>query len=136
MRPPVCRGAGSRGLAALPFGGVLALLLCHAVAAHSVEAQSAPADDPAAKDRHLGERIYLEGILASGENIRAVVAGDIAVEGPMFACASCHLRSGLGTTEGSVITPRINAATLFAPLPRGIPWSGPSFATAISASRC
>jgi hypothetical protein len=58
-----------------------------------------------------------------------VVAGDIRVEGAMFACANCHLRSGLGTTEGPIITPRINAATLFAPLPRGVPWRGPSFST-------
>jgi hypothetical protein len=123
MHPPVRHAAGRRGLVAVWLAVILTPLLCHAVAA-----QSAP-DDTVANGRRLGERIYLEGIGSSGENIRAVVAGDIAVEGAMFACASCHLRSGLGTTEGSVITPRINAATLFAPLPRGVPWSGPSYAT-------
>jgi hypothetical protein len=130
MRPPARRGSRPRGLAAVSLVAALAVLLGHAVAARSVEEQSASADDLAAESRRLGERIYLEGIGSSGENIRAVVAGDIAVEGPMFACANCHLRSGLGTSEGSLITPRINAATLSAPLPRGVPWSGPSYATA------
>ena len=112
-------------------GSLAALILVsHTTSGCTRKDESAPAGHPEPDKQQLGERLYREGILASGQPIRAVVAGDIRVEGAMFACANCHLRSGLGTTEGSIITPRINAATLFAPLPRGVPWRGPSFSTA------
>jgi ABC-type branched-subunit amino acid transport system substrate-binding protein len=106
------------------------ILVSHTTSGCTRKDESAAAGHPEPDKQQLGERLYREGILASGQPIRAVVAGDVRVEGAMFACANCHLRSGLGTTEGPIITPRINAATLFAPLPRGVPWRGPSFSTA------
>lgn len=63
----------------------------------------------------LGERIYREGILSSGESAVAIVQNDITVEGPMLTCAHCHLKSGLGGYEGKVYTPSINAERLFKP---------------------
>jgi ABC-type branched-subunit amino acid transport system substrate-binding protein len=121
--------AGRRCLS--PVWLVAALILVsHTTSGCTRKDESAPAGHPEPYNHQLGARLYREGILASGQPIRAVVAGDIRVEGAMFACANCHLRSGLGTTEGAIITPRINAATLFAPLPRGVPWRGPSFSTA------
>lgn len=89
------------------------LLLLPAVSALAVESR-APA--PAEEVRQFGERLYRAGLLPSGEPLRAVVHGDIEVDGVMFSCESCHLRSGIGTTEGTVISPPVTGRFLYQPL--------------------
>jgi ABC-type branched-subunit amino acid transport system substrate-binding protein len=75
-----------------------------------------PAGLSAEKARQLGEKMYREGILPSGEPMQAGVSGDIPVSGATFTCISCHQRSGLGSIEGRVLTPPTNGSFLFRPV--------------------
>ena len=69
--------------------------------------------------QQLGERMYREGILPSGEPMQAIIKGDVAVNGTAFTCVSCHMRSGLGSVEGGVVTTPTTGRILFQP--RNVP---------------
>lgn len=73
-------------------------------------ATSAPADV-----LRLGERMFREGILPSGAPMQAIAANDIPVDGRALTCANCHLRSGMGVLEGTVVSAPITGPRLYAP---------------------
>lgn len=91
----------------------LALLLLHIPATSEAETNASPS--PVAISASAGERMYRDGLLPSGEAIQAFVKGDLPVPGTAFSCASCHLRGGMGATEGGVFTPPITGQLLFQP---------------------
>ncbi len=64
----------------------------------------------------LGRQLYSEGILPNGQQVKAVVQGDIAVQGDQLICETCHRRSGMGSTEGQEVVPAIAGHILFKPL--------------------
>ena len=92
---------------------LLAALGCQLIASHVARAQATPAADAGvdAAQLALGQRIYREGIGASGQPLKALGAAQTALGGRDVACATCHRRSGYGTSEGKfVIRPIIGPA--------------------------
>ncbi len=80
---------------------------------HAVAEDSGVEGLSAAEVQSIGERMYRDGLLPSGEPIQAYLSGDVQVDGTSFTCVSCHLRSGMGSIESDVITPPTNGATLY-----------------------
>ncbi len=68
-----------------------------------------------ARTLQLGEKMYREGLLPSGEPMTALIRGDVKVPGNAFSCVSCHLRSGIGSVEGQILSPPTNGLKLFKP---------------------
>ena len=67
----------------------------------------------ATDDIELGRRIYLDGILPSGALLKGKRSGGESVSGADAACSSCHRKSGMGSVEGTLLTPPITGKFLF-----------------------
>ncbi|MES9888038.1 MAG: cytochrome c, partial [Candidatus Sedimenticola sp. 6PFRAG1] len=70
-----------------------------------------------------GRKIYMEGLLPSGQPVKAFVQNDIALSEEQASCGSCHRKSGMGSSEGQQVVPSIAGRILFNPLQ--IPTSKP-----------
>lgn len=62
-----------------------------------------------------GMRMYRDGILPSGEKMRAETAGGVTFAGAMASCAKCHRRSGMGSSEGGTRVRPVTGAALYRP---------------------
>ena len=63
----------------------------------------------------LGEKMYRDGLLPSGAELQAVIRDDVQVNSASFSCVSCHLRSGIGSIEGQILSPPTNGLKLYKP---------------------
>src|SRR5258708_15038540 len=111
-----CPRRPDRGATLRVLGAAAALMLCGATTV------------PAPRFE-VGERLYREGQLATGEPLRGERAGATPLQGRDAACVQCHGRSGLGTVEGRIVVPPITGRFLFQPGERIAP-RNPSHADA------
>ena len=72
----------------------------------------APATAP---DVALGQRMYRDGLLPSGQPLHGILQGDLPAEGSHLQCMTCHRRSGFGSSEGATFVPPITGPSLFQP---------------------
>jgi len=87
-----------------------AVLLLHTAVARTETLL--PAGLSKAEILHLGERMYRNGVLPSGK-VMDTYSANVEVESTAFSCSSCHLRAGLGSVEGVVVTPPATGAKLY-----------------------
>lgn len=66
----------------------------------AASAQAQPDAASLAAQLALGQRIYREGVGASGEPVAALGAAQVSLSGKDAGCIACHRRSGYGTSEG------------------------------------
>ena len=91
-------------------------MLALSVSAGPLYAAVASADRTAA-----AQALFRNGILPSGTPLKGTREGGAGVAGKNAACASCHRRSGLGMSEGRIVTPSITGHYLFDPGERPVP---------------
>lgn len=75
-------------------------------------------DDSQATRTTAGQRMYRDGLLPNGEIMQGFINNDVAVDSSAFSCSSCHMRAGLGSVEGGIVTPPTNGRSLYKPYRR------------------
>lgn len=100
------------------FSGTIVVAILLTMTTCCFAAEASPFELPKSEIIRLGERMYREGILPSGKVMIAFIRGDVEVDSTAFSCSSCHLRAGLGSVEGGVVTPPTNGNKLYKPYRR------------------
>jgi hypothetical protein len=72
----------------------------------------------------LGAAMYEKGILPSGKVMNTSIRGVTVGNSSAFSCSSCHLRAGLGSVEGVVVTPPTTGSKLYQPYYQAPPHNG------------
>jgi Cytochrome c len=65
----------------------------------------------------IGRRIYREGVLPNGQPLRGTGPAGVVLTGAQAACATCHRRSGYGSSEGPIEVRAITGPALFGERP-------------------
>ena len=92
---------------------LLITLLVISCTTHGYAAATQPSVLSKIEIMRLGERMYRNGILPSGNTMEAYIRDDVEVDSSFFSCSSCHLRAGLGSYEGGVVTPPTTGIKLY-----------------------
>jgi ABC-type branched-subunit amino acid transport system substrate-binding protein len=99
------------------LSAVLAGMLAVCAGVTAADLQATAAASAAATDRlELGRRMYMDGILPTGEVMTATIQGDISISGQQVVCGACHRRSGMGASEGQEVVPMVTGDILYSPL--------------------
>ncbi len=115
-----------RKIVAVPllFAVVIAPWVASGLSAEEMGAFAGPGEgDPGLE---VGRRMYIDGILPTGETMTGIVQGDIRLTGEQVICGRCHRRSGIGSTEGQDVVPAVTGDLLYNPL--RLPTSKPPLA--------
>ncbi len=80
----------------------------------------------------IGQRVYRDGILPSGQPLQGLGPAGVTLSGTQAACATCHRRSGYGSSEGPIEVRSITGPALFGS--RVAPTAPVGVATSASAS--
>lgn len=91
------------------------VIICVSLVQSDVYGQQEPSQLASPATDTPGERLYRDGLLPSGKPLIGIIKGDLPAPGNSFTCISCHMRSGLGSVEGSVLTTPTNGRSLYAP---------------------
>lgn len=92
----------------------LGLMLSLCLPLEALAQADAPAAAELASQLEQGRRIYTEGVLPSGAELKGQRAGRAPVTGTAAACVNCHRPSGMGHVEAELLVPPITGNFLFA----------------------
>ena len=91
-------------------------MFSHAIPAIAQEQSPAVEAAPDPQSIAPGKKMYMEGVLPSGEIMTATILDDIKLTGEQVICGACHRRSGMGSSEGQDVVPAVTGNILYQPL--------------------
>ena len=99
---------------ALTFALAIVVALVPTTASSAGVTASAAVSSASSTDQlAVGQRIYREGVLPSGQILQGVGQAGVTLKGKDAACTTCHRRSGYGSSEGPIEVRPITGPALF-----------------------